>query len=129
MPNAVQRGTACPHDTNKPLAALRPQLRQLQNQIRAEEDWLRERARRAVKARAEGELAGRVAAFHARSVAKEDEATRRKQARVLRALCMAELHAAQQGRGKGRIAQHAQRQALTQCSLRTPFNLGRAAWS
>ncbi|EFJ51198.1 hypothetical protein VOLCADRAFT_88031 [Volvox carteri f. nagariensis] len=55
----------------------REELRQLQAQIKAEEDFLRDQQRRAIKARAEGDLAERVAHFHAKQAAKEEQASRR----------------------------------------------------
>ncbi|KAG2486970.1 hypothetical protein HYH03_014343 [Edaphochlamys debaryana] len=57
----------------------REELRQLQLRIRAEEDFVREQQRRAIKARADAELSGRVAHYHARNEAKDEYATRRKQ--------------------------------------------------
>ncbi|KAG2454295.1 hypothetical protein HYH02_001324 [Chlamydomonas schloesseri] len=57
----------------------REELRQLQLQIKAEEDYLRDHQRRAIKAKAEKDLEGRLATFAARNNAKDEYATRRKQ--------------------------------------------------
>lgn len=67
------------------------QLRQLQAQIKAEEDFLREHQRRAIKAKAEGDLADRVAAFHAKNTTKDQITSRRKQV-GLRSVCTRGTH-------------------------------------
>lgn len=71
----------CPTSTSPALASLPclPQLRQLQLQIKAEEDYLRDHQRRTIKAKAERDLEGRLATFAARNTAKDEYAARRKQ--------------------------------------------------
>ncbi len=56
-----------------------PQLRQIQLQIKSEEDSLRDHQRATIKARAEALAAGRAAEAEARNTAKDEYGERRKQ--------------------------------------------------
>ncbi|KXZ54440.1 hypothetical protein GPECTOR_5g92 [Gonium pectorale] len=71
----------------------REELRQLQLQIKAEEDALKELQRRAIRHRAEEDLQGRVAQFHARNVAKDEQTVRRREANEAAAVAEAERQA------------------------------------
>ncbi|GIL69447.1 hypothetical protein Vretimale_13547 [Volvox reticuliferus] len=76
---AERRQTILAHERKvEDMLRQREELKQLQAQIKAEEDFLREQQRRAIKARAEDELAERVAHFHAKATAKDEQTARRK---------------------------------------------------
>eukprot|EP00198_Chlamydomonas_reinhardtii_P010242 XP_001699579.1 predicted protein [Chlamydomonas reinhardtii] len=95
----------------------REELRQLQLQIKAEEDYLRDHQRRTIKAKAERDLEGRLATFAARNTAKDEYAARRKQElEHLRKIRADELrqrfdYIAAQANEAAAVA-HAERQAL-----------------